>query len=41
MREWGTEVGKEIGTAAADAFFHVVIDDDEDENPEPVPAAAE
>jgi LmbE family N-acetylglucosaminyl deacetylase len=29
MREWAAEVGKEIGTAGADGFFHVVIDEDE------------
>jgi hypothetical protein len=40
MREWGAEVGKEIGTSAADGFFHIVIDDDDDEGADPAPAAA-
>lgn len=40
MREWGAEVGKEIGAGAADAFFHVVIDEDEDEGDTPEPAGA-
>jgi len=44
MREWASEVGKEIGTAGADAFYHIVIDEDDEEsaeNPEPAGAAAQ
>jgi LmbE family N-acetylglucosaminyl deacetylase len=37
--EWSGTQGKEIGVANADAFFHVVIDDDEGEAPEPAEAA--
>lgn len=34
ISEWSGMLGKEIGVANADGFFHVVIDEDEDERPE-------
>jgi LmbE family N-acetylglucosaminyl deacetylase len=34
IREWGAEVGREIGVAAAERLRVIVIDDDQDEAPE-------
>jgi LmbE family N-acetylglucosaminyl deacetylase len=38
-RKWSAELGKEIGVEAAEGFHLVVIDEDEDEEPEEVEAA--
>jgi LmbE family N-acetylglucosaminyl deacetylase len=35
IREWVSEVGKEVGVDAAEGFHLVIIDDDDDEEPEP------
>jgi LmbE family N-acetylglucosaminyl deacetylase len=39
IREWSGSQGREIGVANADGFYCVVIDEDEDEAPEPAEAA--
>jgi LmbE family N-acetylglucosaminyl deacetylase len=41
VREWTSELGKQIGVEAAEGFHVIVIDDDEEEEPEPVEAAEE
>lgn len=39
INEWSTIQGKEVGVSNADGFFHVVMDEDEEGDPEPEEAA--